>query len=46
MEFMPIPEMEISATDIRRRVRMSKPIRYLVPDGVAEYIHQHKVYLD
>jgi nicotinate-nucleotide adenylyltransferase len=45
MEFMPIPELEVSATDIRRRLRMGKPIRYLVPDSVAEYLHQHKLYL-
>ena len=42
---MPIPELEISATDIRKRLRMGKPIRYLVPDAVAEYVHQHKLYL-
>lgn len=45
VEFMPIPEMEVSSTDIRKRLRMGKPIRYLVPDSVAEYVHQHKLYL-
>jgi nicotinate-nucleotide adenylyltransferase len=45
IEFMPIPEMEVSATDIRKRIRMGKPIRYLVPDCVAEYVHQQKLYL-
>jgi nicotinate-nucleotide adenylyltransferase len=46
LEFMPIPELEISATDIRRRIRQGKPIRYLVPDSVAEYIHEHRLYVD
>lgn len=45
VEFMPIPELEISATDIRRRIRMGKPIRYLVPDSVAEFIHEQRMYM-
>ncbi len=45
-EFMPIPELDISATDIRQRIRLGKPVRYLVPDLVAEYIHEHRLYLD
>jgi nicotinate-nucleotide adenylyltransferase len=36
----------ISSTLIRRRVRAGEPIRYLVPDGVAQYIHQHRLYQD
>lgn len=39
------PELEISSTDIRQRVRQGKTIRYLVPDEVAEYIYQEKLYL-
>jgi nicotinate-nucleotide adenylyltransferase len=46
VEFMPIPELEISATDIRRRIRQGKPIRYLVPDTVAEFIHEQGLYLE
>jgi nicotinate-nucleotide adenylyltransferase len=38
--------MEISATEIRRRVRDGRPIRYWVPDAVAEYISRHRLYLD
>jgi nicotinate-nucleotide adenylyltransferase len=45
LEFMPLPELDISASEIRRRVRQGKPVRYLVPDSVAEYIHEHKLYL-
>ena len=43
-EFMPVPMLDISGTDIRRRVRQGKPIRYFVPDEVAEYIHTHGIY--
>ena len=38
------PLIEISATEIRRRVREGRSIRYLVPDEVAEYIRQRGLY--
>ena len=40
-----IPKLEISATDIRRRVAESRTIRYLLPNAVADYIHQHHLYI-
>ena len=40
------PAVEISATEIRRRVRDGLPIRYWVPDPVAGYISRHRLYLD
>jgi nicotinate-nucleotide adenylyltransferase len=40
-----VPAIEISATEIRRRVREGRPIRYWVPDPVAEYISRHRLYL-
>jgi len=39
-----IPKLEISATDIRRRVAERRTIRYLLPSAVANYIHQHHLY--
>lgn len=39
-----IPKLEISATDIRRRVVEGRTIRYLLPNAVADYIHQHHLY--
>ena len=39
------PEIDVSATDIRRRVAKGLSIRGLVPAPVAEYIRQHKLYL-
>ena len=41
-----VPAIEISATEIRARVRAGRPIRYWVPDAVAEYIARHRLYLD
>jgi nicotinate-nucleotide adenylyltransferase len=38
------PLMEISSTDIRRRVRAGLPVRYLTPTTVADYIEQHRLY--
>ncbi len=38
------PMIDISATDIRKRVQERKSIRYLVPDAVREYIEQHDLY--
>jgi nicotinate-nucleotide adenylyltransferase len=39
-----IPELDISATLIRNRVAQNRSIRYLLPNTVAEYIHQHHLY--
>lgn len=41
---VPTPLIEISSTDIRRRVRDGRSIRYLVPSEVASYIHRKKLY--
>jgi nicotinate-nucleotide adenylyltransferase len=41
-----VPAVDVSATEIRRRVRQQLPIRYWVPDTVAEYIARHQLYLD
>ncbi len=39
-----IPKLEISATLIRSRVAENRTIRYLLPNAVADYIHQHHLY--
>jgi nicotinate-nucleotide adenylyltransferase len=43
-EFFPMPTIDVSSTAIRRRVRLGEPIRYLVPDPVAGYIRDHRLY--
>ncbi len=39
-----IPALSISSTDIRARVAAKKPVWYLVPDGVVQYIGKHALY--
>ena len=41
---MKIPEIGISATDVRRRIKEGKSIRYLVTSEVEEYIMRHNIY--
>ncbi len=41
---MEIPALAISSTDIRRRVSEGRPIRYLVPEGVREFIEKNGFY--
>jgi nicotinate-nucleotide adenylyltransferase len=43
---VPLPMLDISATQIRRRVADGKPIDHLVPPGVARYIADHHLYKD
>jgi nicotinate-nucleotide adenylyltransferase len=39
-----VPALSISSTNIRQRAGDGKPIWYLVPDGVVQYIAKHKLY--
>lgn len=39
-----VPALAISSTDIRARARAGKPIWYLVPDGIVQYIGKHGLY--
>lgn len=41
---MEIPALSISSTDIRNRVRHNRPIDYLLPEGVSNYILKHGLY--
>ena len=42
--FLRMAPMDISSTEIRRRVAAGEPVGDLVPDGVAAYIRAHGLY--
>ena len=39
-----VPAMAISSSDCRERVAAGRPVWYLVPDGVVQYINKHALY--
>ncbi|MEV6637118.1 nicotinate-nucleotide adenylyltransferase [Actinoplanes sp. NPDC051470] len=41
-----VPAMAISSSDCRTRVAAGKPVWYLVPDGVVQYIAKRGLYRD
>ena len=44
VEFFDLPRIDFSSSLVRRRVAAGRPITYLVPERVAEYIAQHGLY--
>ena len=44
VSLLEVPAMAISSTDCRHRVGEGKPVWYLVPDGVVQYIAKHRLY--
>jgi nicotinate-nucleotide adenylyltransferase len=45
VELVNVPSVDISSTNIRRRVKSGRSIRYLVTQDVEEYIHGNSIYL-
>lgn len=45
-EFVQTRGIEVSATDIRERVKHGQPINYLVTEEVKDYIYKHNLYKD
>jgi nicotinate-nucleotide adenylyltransferase len=44
IEYMEVPALAISSTELRRRVADRRPIRYLTTESVASYIVKHGLY--
>jgi nicotinate-nucleotide adenylyltransferase len=41
-----VPAMAISSSAVRERVQANRPVWYLVPDGVVQYVAKHRLYRD
>jgi nicotinate-nucleotide adenylyltransferase len=46
IEFVEVPALAISSTDIRQRVSERRPIRYLLPETVSAYVAKHGLYVE
>jgi nicotinate-nucleotide adenylyltransferase len=44
IRYLDMPIIQVSSSEIRRRVAAGRPIRYLVPDKVVEYIQANGLY--
>ena len=44
VRFFDMPRIDVSSTLIRSRIAAGRPVRYLVPDGVAAYIEREGLY--
>lgn len=44
--FVPVTRFDVSSTEVRRRVRNGRPVRYLVPDAVRRIIRRERLYRD
>ena len=43
-EFFRMPRIGVSSTMVRTRAAAGQPLRYIVPDAVADYIGKHRLY--
>ena len=44
IHFLDSPQLDISSTDLRRRFRNNRTLRYYMPDRVCKYIEVHETY--
>lgn len=46
VEVLPIDTLEVSSTEIRKKIKKSSDISCYVPQNVVQYISEHKLYVD
>lgn len=46
VRYLEVPSLDISSSEVRERVRAGLPVRYLVPEAVADYIAKEGLYAD
>jgi nicotinate-nucleotide adenylyltransferase len=44
VDLLAVPDIDLSSSDLRRRVAAGEPIRYQVPEPVRAYIDEHGLY--
>jgi nicotinate-nucleotide adenylyltransferase len=44
LRLVEVPALAISSTDCRKRAEQNRPIWYLVPDGVVQYVSKRNLY--
>ncbi|UUO03494.1 nicotinate-nucleotide adenylyltransferase [Mycolicibacterium novocastrense] len=44
LKLVEVPALAISSTDCRKRAEENRPIWYLVPDGVVQYVAKRRLY--
>lgn len=45
IEYLQVPALNVSSSEVRARVRAGLPVRYLVPEPVEQYICKERLYL-
>jgi nicotinate-nucleotide adenylyltransferase len=45
VQIIAAPQMEISATQIRKQIASKQSVRYMLTDDVNDYIERHKLYI-
>ena len=44
LSLVEIPALAISSTDCRQRAQQRRPLWYLMPDGVVQYVKKRRLY--
>jgi len=45
ISLLTFPNLEISSTDLRERIRLGKSVKHLIPDNVLSYIEKNRFYI-